>query len=248
MNKTFSVIIPTYYRNDFLVRAVNSVLSQTYRDFEIIIVDDSKDRHAEKTVFELQKNTKSVIRYFSSGGIKQGGARNLGFKNAKGDLIAILDDDDLWVANKLEIEFNTLKKYNFNVIVYGGRTLHNVEGDKIDEYLPKYTLLAPQMIKLFNFVAFPALAFRKSVFDKAGYLDATLSTHEDWDFLNRLALHYKFIPIKKVLAQIYKHDNNRDKEHFNVWESDKLKVMARFKKEWNMITYILFFFKSEIII
>lgn len=240
----FSVIIPTYYRNDLLVRAVNGVLNQTYTNFEIIIIDDSKDQHAKEVVEDLIATSKADIIYLSSGGIKQGGARNMGFKKAKGDIIAILDDDDLWVNDKLETELQVLKSHDFNVVVYGGRTLHDLNGNKLGSYIPKYDRLAPHMIKLFNFVAFPALAFHRSVFDKVGYLDESLSTHEDWDFLNRLALRYKFVPIRKVLAEIYKHENNRDKEHYEMWENDKLEVMSRFKKHWTVLTYLLYFMRQ----
>ena len=243
----FSVIIPTYYRNEMLTRAVEGVIAQTYSNYEIIIIDDSKDQHAAETVtgFKARFADKAdEIHYLSSGGIKQGGARNLGFKHSTGDLIAILDDDDLWVENKLQEEYNVLKEHNFGVVVYGGRTLHDEEGNKTSQYLPKYEQLAPHMIKLFNFVAFPALAFHRSVFDEVGYLDENLSTHEDWDFLNRLALKYKFIPIKKVLAKIFRHPNNRDKEHFAVWEKDKLEVQARYKKHWTALTYLLYFMRQ----
>lgn len=243
----FSVIIPTYYRNEMLARAVEGVYNQTYKDYEIIIIDDSKDMHAAETVEGFKKTYKEIagdIHYLSSGGIKQGGARNMGFKKSKGDLIAILDDDDLWVPDKLQTEFDVLKKFDFNVVVYGGRTLHDESGKKIGEYIPKYDRLAPHMIKLFNYVAFPALAFHRSAFDEVGYLDESLSTHEDWDFLNRLALKYKFVPIKKVLAKIFRHPNNRDKEHFAVWENDKLEVQSRFKKHWTLLTNILYFMRQ----
>lgn len=248
MNKSYkiSVIIPTYYRNEYLIRAVRSVIKQTYDNYEIIIIDDSKEKHAETTVQDLKnKHPRTIIQYLHSKGKRQGYARNLGMKNSNGDFISFLDDDDQWYKDKLMYEVKIFKDYGCNIVIYGGRTIHDKEGNIVEKYIPKYDrFLAKHMIKLFNFVAFPAFTFHKSVLEEVGYLDEKFKTHEDWDFLNRVALKYDFFPLKEVVAKVNKHDNNRDREHHDVWENDKLTILSRFKPYWTVFTYLLYFMRQ----
>jgi len=102
-----SVIIPTYNREQLLKRAIQSVLNQTFRDFEIIVVDDGST-----------DNTKEIIDSFTSDKIKyiyesnSGGAarpKNTGIKNAQGKYIAVLDSDDEWLPQKLEKQIELLE-------------------------------------------------------------------------------------------------------------------------------------------
>ena len=101
-----SVIIPTYNRAARLPMSVESVLNQTYRDLEIIIVDDGSTDLTEDVVRAMSD---SRIRYIKHprnlGGCK---ARNTGVSNAKGEYIAFQDSDDVWHADKLEVELKAL--------------------------------------------------------------------------------------------------------------------------------------------
>src|SRR5690606_24324666 len=104
-----SVIIPTHNRANIILETVNSVLAQTYRTIEVIIVSDaSKDNTAEviKSIddsrikfVELEQNKKYPGR-----------VRNVGIKLAKGSFIAFCDDDDLWISSKLEAQMNVLRE------------------------------------------------------------------------------------------------------------------------------------------
>lgn len=245
-NYKFSVIIPTYYRNEYLRKSIDSVLAQTYKEFEIIIVDDSLDGHAQQFVEKVISNNKEYkIRYLNSKGLRQGAARNIGIREAKGDIISFLDDDDLWLPQKLELEHNLFMKWGEEVVIYGGRTIHDLKGEVIDTYIPKYNpYFASHLIKLFNFVAFPAFSFFKKIIENVGYLREDYMTHEDWEFLNRIALHYDFIPLKQVVARINKHENNRDKEHNGVWEKDKLSIFKEYKPYWTSFTNLLYFLRQ----
>ena len=108
-----SVIIPTYNRYEFLQNAIESVLEQTYKNFEIIVVNDGstqkeyyqKSFPEEVNVINLETNQKNLIGYVSEGYI-----RNFGIKSAKGKYLAFLDDDDVWMSEKLEIQLLAMKK------------------------------------------------------------------------------------------------------------------------------------------
>ena len=107
-NPLISVIIPTYNRGALLGRAIRSVLAQSYRNIEIIVVDDASDDYSGAVVKEFSDNRLSYIRHDSNmGGAK---ARNTGIKAAKGEYIAFQDSDDEWVKDKLEKHPNKLKK------------------------------------------------------------------------------------------------------------------------------------------
>jgi len=105
-----SVIIPTYNRYEFVNRAINSVINQTYKDIEIIVVDDCSE---DPRYQELSKNKN--IKYFrldKRSGLPACG-RNLGIKNSLGEWVAFLDDDDYWVEKKLEKQMEYSNKFDF---------------------------------------------------------------------------------------------------------------------------------------
>ena len=99
-NPKVSVIIPTYNRADLLPRAVNSVLSQTFSDYEIIIVDDHSPDNTQDVIAAFTDPRIRSIRHRTNR--RQSAAINTGIANAMGEYIAFLDDDDEWLPNKLE--------------------------------------------------------------------------------------------------------------------------------------------------
>jgi glycosyltransferase involved in cell wall biosynthesis len=148
MNDTFapyfSVVIPTYNRVDSVQRALASVLVQTYRNFEIIVVDDGSTDGTEEALSSVVDSRFSYLRQANSGGSR---ARNLGIDRAKGAFIAFLDSDDEWLPTKLEVFAGTIgtsrsdvyyssaivDRGNGVVAVKPGRGL--AEGEPVDEYL-----------------------------------------------------------------------------------------------------------------
>jgi len=122
MNDTFpliSVIIPAYNASSFIEIAVESIVSQTYKNIEIIIVDDgSKDNTFEKalTLSEKYQNVKAITQVNS----KQGIARNNGINNSNGEYLAFLDADDEWLPNKIEIQLNYLFAYKADMVFTDG--------------------------------------------------------------------------------------------------------------------------------
>ncbi|SVB83840.1 uncharacterized protein METZ01_LOCUS236694, partial [marine metagenome] len=95
-----SVIIPTYNRRNTLPRAVESVLNQIYKPIEIIVVDDGSTDGAKEMCSEMYP----LVRYIYQANSGVSSARNTGIKSASGDWIALLDSDDEWLPDKLEIQ------------------------------------------------------------------------------------------------------------------------------------------------
>tara|TARA_B100001057_G_scaffold500730_1_gene617449 strand:+ start:861 stop:1586 length:726 start_codon:yes stop_codon:yes gene_type:complete len=110
-----SVVIPSYNRFNYLLNAVNSVLQQTYKNIEIIIVNDGSTEN-EYTVHEFPENVKIVHlkeNQKTIHGFGPGAIRNFGTEVAEGDFLAFLDDDDIWMQNKLEIQIQQMLEGNY---------------------------------------------------------------------------------------------------------------------------------------
>ena len=103
MNKLISVVIPTYCRTiELLNNAVQSVLAQSLSVYEIIIVDDNNEPILSKEIFSYCCKNKLV--YIASNNVGAAAARNIGINIAQGNYIAFLDDDDIWLPNKLQLQ------------------------------------------------------------------------------------------------------------------------------------------------
>ena len=131
-----TVITPTYKRHQYLKSAIESVLAQTFSDFEYIIVDDNPADSEER------KLTENVTRSFSDPRIhyiqnekNMGGAaaRNVGIFQAKGDYIAFLDDDDMYLPDRLEVQYKQMVEHDWDVSVMDGATYNFVTGEKVAE-------------------------------------------------------------------------------------------------------------------
>ncbi len=125
-----SVVIPTYNRAKLLPHSIESVLSQTFQDFELIIVDDGSIDKTEKVVKKFQKKDKRIFYYFQE---NKGPAttRNVGIKKAKGEYIAFLDSDDMWLSKKLEKQIRIFENSNNNELgcVFSYGIIRDIKND-----------------------------------------------------------------------------------------------------------------------
>lgn len=112
-----SVIIPTYNREKVLARSIKSVLNQTYRDFELIIIDDGSTDNTETLVKQYQEKDKRIL-YYKQGNQGASAARNSGIELAKGEYIAFQDSDDEWLPNKLEVQMQRLQEKDADICLH----------------------------------------------------------------------------------------------------------------------------------
>ena len=107
--------MPAYNSENFIEESIKSVINQTYKNWELIIIDDgSVDRTAEIALFYVKMDSRILYFYQNNG--KQGKARNLGLKKSSGDFIAFLDSDDLWLFNKLEIQLKQIHEKRVDLV------------------------------------------------------------------------------------------------------------------------------------
>ena len=204
-----SVIIPTYNRASLLRRSIQSVLNQTFQDFEIIVVDDCSTDNTEQVVKNFQEKDKR-IRYIKHKENKGGAAaRNSGIKASKGEFIGLLDDDDEWLPKKLEKQikkFQLLKQSENVGVVYSGYFLvTDRTKKKISQIVP--TLRGNVFNKLLSqcILGSPTPLIKKICFDKVGVFDETLPSCQDWDMWIRIAKYYSFDFVPDALAMHHIH-------------------------------------------
>ncbi|GFP74200.1 glycosyltransferase family 2 protein [Clostridium fungisolvens] len=209
MNPYVSVIIPTYNRINTISNTIDSVLAQTYRDYEIIIIDDNSNDNT-KDIIDRYVQRYQFITYHKHTTNKGGsGARNTGAKLAKGTFLSFLDSDDQWIDTKLEKEVACLKNDSTIDMLYSNMYLVDVEKRtttlyRQDEYEDKYYgMLCKNIIGSTSLIT-----IKKKVFDSVGGFKEGLPSCQDWDFYLNVAREYKIIKIDEPLLKYYIHSNS----------------------------------------
>lgn len=131
-----TVITPTYNRAEYLKTAVDSVLAQTYQDWELLVVDDNKpDSYARKATVEVMSHYSDPRIHYIQNEKNMGGAaaRNVGIFQAKGEYVAFLDDDDMYLPDRLEVQLKQMLEHDWDVSVMDGATYNFVTGEKLAE-------------------------------------------------------------------------------------------------------------------
>lgn len=196
-----SVVISSYNYGKYLKGCIDSVLQQTWNDFEIIIVNDGSTDNTDSIVEPFLSDDR--IHYVKQKNAGQANAKNTGIRNAKGDLIAFIDADDLWEADKLEKQIVLFKDPQVGVVYSTARYIDE-DGNALPfEHASKY--LTPRSGKvtdyLFfdNFIPFSSSIVRKECFERLGMFDEHLSMGIDWDLWLRISIHYKFDYVDETL-------------------------------------------------
>lgn len=208
-----SVIIPTHNRAEFLRAAIRSVLGQTFQDFEIIVIDDaSRDQTSEIVHSFADERIKYIYNQVNKG---EGGSRNIGLMHASGDLIALLDDDDEWLPEKLELQVSLLENSpsKTGVVYTGHHRIDRTTGKQRDQLNPtkRGDILADLCAE--NWLVPSSLLLRKECFRKAGWFEEGVSFGADYDVWLRIAKDFDFDYIKQPLVKYYVHGSNITANH-----------------------------------
>ncbi len=198
--KNISVVIPVYNREKFIGNAIQSVLEQTMKPAEIIVVDDGSEDFTSTVVMEKMRENCS-IRYIYQKNMGPSAARNTGIKAAEGEYIAFLDSDDEWNRKKLEIQGNKLAANPGSLISHTGeRWLRR------GEHLNQKKKHAPGDGDIFHrclsmcVVGMSTVMAHRSLFDKYGYFDEKLRCCEDYDLWLRVSLKEVFLLVDQPLT------------------------------------------------
>ncbi|MDD5381711.1 MAG: glycosyltransferase family 2 protein [Phycisphaerae bacterium] len=208
-NPFVSVIIPTYNRSRLLVRSVKSVLNQTYRSFELIIVDDASTDNTEKVVRSFNDERIRYVRHEKNRG--EAAARNTGIKAAKYDYVAQQDSDDEWLPEKLAKQVRAFENCppQIGVVYTGFWKEENGQRTYIPfEWVNKKDGDIHQQLLKGNFVGSPVTLVKKECFEKAGMFNEGIFHLVDWELWLRISKYYHFKCVDEPLAIAYYHSDN----------------------------------------
>lgn len=196
-NTTISIVIPCYNRSGIISTCLQSLTQQTYQDFEVIIIDDASD-DSEQLLEQLEKFPQLNIRYIRHEKNKHGAAaRNTGILAAKGEFIALLDSDDSWAANKLELCLQHCSQYND--VIYSQLKSH--KGSVHPKRAKKENELVGDYLIINNGCMQTSTLFLHQTFAQHVLFDHSLKRFQDYDFTLRLeAADANFIFIPKILT------------------------------------------------
>ncbi len=224
-----SVIIPSYNCAAYLPRAIESVLAQSFRDFEILVVDDgSTDDTASVVAPYLHR-----VRYIAQANKGLPGARNTGLRAAQGDTIALLDADDAWLPEKLALQLPLLEDPGVG-IVYSDFAVEYANGRWLDSYLAERPLACEGWVVdsyIQSRFLFPStMVFRRACFDSCGWFDEEMFAAEDIELFTRMCLRWQVKRVNQPLMVRTEgtHNitgNNRKMNAFTILAFDK--ILAR---------------------
>jgi glycosyltransferase involved in cell wall biosynthesis len=202
-----SVIIPAYNQANFIDKAIESVLRQTYQDFEIIIINDGSKDNTEEIVKNYSDFRIRYICHANNMGVSE--ARNTGIRASRCDCIALLDSDDEFLPVKLDMQTKLLRNEPSDVGVVCAWSLNmDKKGNYISKRcLPKKGGYIFEDLLSTNYMSVTTLLIRRECFEKVGLFDSSLDGQEDWDMWIRIAKYYKFSLIKIPLAKRRIHPN-----------------------------------------
>jgi len=199
-----SVVLPCYNGARWISRAVESILAQTYRDFELIIIDDgSTDNSKEIVALHLSDER---VRYIYQENRGFSAAVNRGIKESSGSLIGFIGQDDLWMPNKLELQVKYLSEHKDVNLVHSNYCLIDSEEHIInvrDIKIPSVSLKKEVVKQLFlnNFIGFETVLLKRKCFDEVGFLDERMVGFSDHDMWLRIAgsfnIGYLDLPLVK---------------------------------------------------
>ncbi|GAB6059677.1 hypothetical protein JCM31598_27940 [Desulfonatronum parangueonense] len=201
-----SVIIPVYNRAHLLQRTIDSVLGQTFRDFEVIVVDDCSGDDPASVLASYQDRRLRYFRQARNCGVAA--ARNRGLREARADLVAFLDDDDEWFPEKLALQVELMRRSPEDVgLIYTGVetvfedgsrtvTIPCARGELYQELLVRNLLHGGPV----------SILMRRNVIRVVGFFDETLPAIEDYDYWLRISRLYKVDYVAMSLARYNDHD------------------------------------------
>jgi len=229
MMPAVTAIITTFNRSSFVKEAIGSVLSQSFRDFELLVLDNSSTDDTRSVVESFKDKRLNYIRHEPLN-ISQ--ARNLGVRQAKGKYIAFLDDDDLWLPDKLEKQLEVFEEGDDALaLVYGGLLWVDSNGIEVGVHKPvlRGRVLTELLLQKDAFTGSASNAMlRKSAVESLGGYDEDVPTGEDLDLYLRLAEKYLTDFTDESVVKVRTHSGPRLGDKLRDAAELELKMMNRY--------------------
>jgi len=192
-----SVVIAAYNMARYLPAALDSVLRQTFPDFEVHVVDDGSTDDTQQ-ILRAIADSRVQCHYQPNRG--QAAAKNAGIRASRGEFVAFLDADDAWMPHKLATQLPLFERSASVGVVYAPAIYVDASGQVIPPYSPlrfRGKVSGPLLIE--NFVTFPSTVVRRACFATAGVFDESLPMAIDYDLWLRMSVRYEFDYIEQPL-------------------------------------------------
>ena len=214
MTPFFSIIIPTYNRAQLLKSSLKSVINQTFSNFEVLVVDDHSTDETRSVVASLKD---ARIEYILNDRPRGGaGTRNSGIFRARGEWVAFLDDDDVWMPNKLELQYKRTTEIGDSVgLIYSGFIGYDFKGrEKV--FLPRKEELSWNDLFYRNYIGtYSTVAIRTKLLRGLGGLDERFPAVQDRELYVRVCRVSEVACINEVLAKFSMSDQNRISSNYH---------------------------------
>lgn len=205
-----SVIIPTFQRSEYLIRAVESVLNQTYPNIELIVVDDNdgENQYRVDTYGNIRSYIKKgdvkYLKHEANKGLPS--ARNTGIKSSKGEFVAFLDDDDQWLPQKIEKQIDLFQKLGDSYGIIGSYWKIINEFDNTERIRTlKHRGDLSEILALNHFAPPSMVVVKKKYLDQVNNFDENFRWREDIELYYRLSFLCEFDFVEEVLVNYYQH-------------------------------------------
>lgn len=195
-----SVIIPVYNRENTIKSSVESVLNQTVKDIEVLIIDDGSTDNTAKIIKSIKDQR---IKYYYQNNSGACVARNLGIKLSKGEIIAFHDSDDRWLPMKLEEELKALDENDTDIVF----CQMYINGKRIPDYIEEGFVSTLTLLQHGNIIGTPTIIGKKTCFEKIQF-DPLMPRLQDRDLAIRLSKEFRVFFLKKVLMTVEIQENS----------------------------------------
>lgn len=199
----FTVVIPTYNRALLLKRAVNSVINQSFHDFEILVIDDYSTDETMKTVISISDHRiKYILNNRSKGAC---GARNTGIFDAKGEWVAFLDDDDEWYPDKLKFQYDKIStmESTFGMVCTDYTIIKGANSKPLIIENRPSGWIKERLLYGYTIGCLSSTAVNSSILKKINGFDENFPSNQDWDLWLRISEKCKVTYVPKTLVKMY---------------------------------------------
>lgn len=257
MSPKVSVIIPVYNGQQYIGKTIDSVINQSFKDWEIIVVNDGSTDRSSEILQDYILKLGNKIRVYDTSNKGVSNARNLGIKLSESDYISFLDQDDCFEKTKLEKQYSFLSKNSDVCLVYSNYSIiddnDNITKSKIfEDSILKKGLIFDDLL-YFNFIGISTVMVRRTVMDKFGGFNSDYRLCEDLelllriskicqiDYINESLLYYRdhyqsftYMKIDQMISELWNIHSYWRNEGVKVFLKHPLRVLILYLKMFNL--------------
>jgi len=228
-----SIHMCTYNRAHFIPQAIDSVLSQTFQDWELLILDDQSTDNSEEVISQYKDSRIRYIKNPENLGITKN--RNKALSLSTGKYVAVLDSDDYWTDNtKLAKQVDFLNSHPDYTLVGTNMTIINENGLVIKKVnYPTHNFVLKNLLLLKNFFCHSTVLYRKQVVLDLGSYDESLPIWEDYDLWLKIGLKHKFANLDINGANYRQHASQSNTEKKIIGQQAQATIINRYKNSYN---------------